>query len=197
MFLTLCVCLQFEMSEDLKLQDGLVKACAQGEVKDIEEWLSKGANINARASDGSTALYWAVYCLKQANAEYLLSRKADPNGTDENGTFPLLLAAYATNRALCELLLKAGADKNMKKSGVRASEAASKDKELAAFIKSWPGAGGATAAKVNAECCANKRCPTLALLYCRPPLLLLQARRSPSSRCVCACFKLCYIRFCN
>ena len=69
--------------------------------------LQYGADPDARASDGQTALMYA--CASPARAGLLLQAGANPNAKDHKGTTPLMVAAAPE---VIVLLLKYRADVN-------------------------------------------------------------------------------------
>lgn len=81
--------------------------------------ISNGLGINAKGSEGRTALHYAVLGKFSAfgNVRALLKRGADPNISDENGDQPLHLAIRIVNDmdgyGLVRLLLDHGADPNV------------------------------------------------------------------------------------
>lgn len=73
--------------------------------------LDAGADANARATTGETALHVAIAEEKQACLEILLAHHADVN-LSTNGITPLIKAITQGNTAIAEQLLKAGARVN-------------------------------------------------------------------------------------
>lgn len=90
----------------------LLAAAAFGDIFRIEDLLNEGADVNARASNGTTALMGAAYGEYPRTAEYLLARGADVNAKSADGLTPLHYAAGAGNTVVVGILLKAGADPN-------------------------------------------------------------------------------------
>jgi uncharacterized protein len=75
--------------------------------------LLKGrADVNARAADGTTALYWAAEKNEIAIGTALVRAGADVNAASRYGVTPLQVACLNGNAAFIELLLKSGADAN-------------------------------------------------------------------------------------
>jgi ankyrin repeat protein len=70
------------------------------------------AGVNARQSDGSTPLAWAVYKDDAATVDLLLKAGAKVTVADDYGETPLTLACANGNLAIVEALFKAGADAN-------------------------------------------------------------------------------------
>jgi ankyrin repeat protein len=68
------------------------------------------ADINARQSDGSTALLWAVYEADADRVSTLLKAGADVSIGNEFGATPLSEAARTGNTRILAMLLKAGAN---------------------------------------------------------------------------------------
>jgi ankyrin repeat protein len=68
------------------------------------------SDVNARLSDGGTALLWAVHEGDVAKAEALIRAGADVTIANDYGATPMMEAAAAGNTALIKMLLDAGAD---------------------------------------------------------------------------------------
>lgn len=75
--------------------------------------IENGANVNAAANDGTTALHLAVSG-PEDSVKALIKANADPNARDRNGNTPLILAAKWENEKKVRMLLRAGADCNIK-----------------------------------------------------------------------------------
>jgi uncharacterized protein len=91
---------------DLRLMD----AVKRRDAKAFETLLKQGAEIDAAAPDGATALAWAVFLDQQDMAEKLIARGAKINTANDYGETPLTLALANGNARLSEELLKGGAD---------------------------------------------------------------------------------------
>ena len=74
--------------------------------------IDRGADVNARAVDGSTPLFYAAEADRAAMMRLLIDRGADPNIPGRKGLRPLAAAAYTGSAGSVELLLKHGADPN-------------------------------------------------------------------------------------
>lgn len=80
--------------------------------KMIDLLVSKGAQVNARASSGATPLYFAVLRDQKDDVQYLLDHGADVNLPDAYGTTILDAALQLQFGSLIPLLLDHGADVN-------------------------------------------------------------------------------------
>ena len=94
----------------------LIKAAKSGDIEKVKVLLAKDANlIQARDSDGSTALHCATWKGQQAMVAFLLSAGAEVNAHNQNehwGTTPLHAAAHANQAAIAKMLIEHGADVN-------------------------------------------------------------------------------------
>ena len=73
--------------------------------------LDQGANIDARTSEGDTALILAGWHTGDPTlVRYLIERGADVDIANDNGDTPLMDAAYLGRTEILELLLASGAD---------------------------------------------------------------------------------------
>lgn len=75
--------------------------------------IENGANVNATANDGTTALHLAVSG-PEDSLKALIKAKANPNAQDNNGNTPLILACKWESEKKVRMLLRAGADFNIK-----------------------------------------------------------------------------------
>ena len=90
----------------------LIDAVKAGDAAAVRSLVAEGADIDAPASDGATALHWAVHHDAAALVDLLLSAGADLDVTNRYGVRPLSLAAENGNGEIVERLLVAGADPN-------------------------------------------------------------------------------------
>ena len=87
----------------------LVDAAQNGDLAAVRSLLKGGADPNATAPDGSTAVHWAVHRDHLAMLNALLDAGAKPGGVTRYRVAPLTLAAQNGNAAIVERLLNAGA----------------------------------------------------------------------------------------
>ena len=80
----------------------------------IEKLLNEGTDINARASNGTTALMGAAYAGYPRTTEYLILRGAQIDAQSTDGLTALHYAAGAGYTEIVGKLLDAGADPNAK-----------------------------------------------------------------------------------
>ena len=84
------------------------------DVKMAEFLLSKGADVNAIGSWGTTPLHQAAQMGLLRHAELYIEHGADLNAQDEKGYTPLHNAVVQSQRSVAKLLLLHGADVNIK-----------------------------------------------------------------------------------
>lgn len=92
--------------------DDLTSAARVGNLDALKTIVASGADIDARQSDGTSALHWAVLGGHHAMVDNLLQNGADANAADRYGTTPLSLAALNGDAVAAEALLTAGANAN-------------------------------------------------------------------------------------
>lgn len=93
--------------------DALIDSARNDDPAAVAALLSKGADVNAREGDGSTALAWAVARSNVVIAELLLKAGANPDLTNELGFGPLSLAITNGSAAIVRMLLEKGANPNV------------------------------------------------------------------------------------
>jgi ankyrin repeat protein len=87
-------------------------AAARGDTAEVESLLAAGADIDARTTDGPTALYLAVQMGYSEAAELLIANGADIEAETLYGNTPLLGALDFLQADMATLLLAQGADPN-------------------------------------------------------------------------------------
>ncbi len=103
------------ISPQEKLNHGLIKAIENNQFKQVEKLLQKGADVNARAKHGYTALMFASEAGLLNIAELLLQKGADVDATYGNGSAALMIAAKYGQAQIIELLIKYKVDIHAKK----------------------------------------------------------------------------------
>ena len=97
----------------IKLNDKeFFRLCNSGNAAQIKEAVTNGANINAKDSDGWTALILAAYDGNNKVAEILVKYGADVNAGDKNGGTALMKAVSKGYNEIVELLLAHEANVN-------------------------------------------------------------------------------------
>jgi ankyrin repeat protein len=95
-----------------------IKAAKKGDIEKLKSLLkSEKALLDARDTDGSTALHCATWKGHREVVIFLLKAGADINTHNNNdhwGTTPLHAAAHANQTVIAQLLIDAGADVNAK-----------------------------------------------------------------------------------
>lgn len=88
----------------------LVVAAKDGDFDTVRTLLTRNANANETARDGSTALLWAVYHSDVKMAQALIAAGANFTTPNHYGVTPLLQAARTGDAPMIAELLKAGAN---------------------------------------------------------------------------------------
>jgi ankyrin repeat protein len=88
----------------------LVAAARSGDLQTVRALITKRANVNEHARDGSTAILWAAYHSSLEMARALIAAGAAVNTPNHYGITPLLQASRSGDASLVAALLKAGAD---------------------------------------------------------------------------------------
>jgi ankyrin repeat protein len=88
----------------------LLQAVQSSHPANIGPLLAAGADPNARAADGSTALIYAAHFGDTASVQALLGAKADPNITNRYGVGPMHEAAQRADATMLRTLMDAGAE---------------------------------------------------------------------------------------
>jgi ankyrin repeat protein len=90
----------------------LIEAAKNQDQKAARTLLTQKVDVNARSSDGSTALLWLAHWNDLDTANLLLSAGADANATNDFRTTPLSEACTNGNSVFVRALLKSGANPN-------------------------------------------------------------------------------------
>lgn len=93
--------------------EALLDAAWGDDTAAVTSLLRRGAPVNAREEDGTTALAWAANRGNAPMVRALLDAGADPNLASEMGIGPLALAVANGQEALVPLLLEKGANPNL------------------------------------------------------------------------------------
>jgi uncharacterized protein len=90
----------------------LPEAARTQDAKAVRSLLSQKADVNARSSDGSTALLWLAHWNDADTADLLLKAGADANTANDFGMTPLSQACTNASFEFVRVLLKSGANPN-------------------------------------------------------------------------------------
>src|ERR1700730_14852470 len=88
----------------------LPEAARTQDAKAVRSLLRQKADVNARSSDGSTALLWLAHWNDAETADLLLRAGADANAANDFRMTPLSQACTNGSAEFVDLLLKAGAN---------------------------------------------------------------------------------------
>jgi ankyrin repeat protein len=91
----------------------LAEAARTQDAKTVRTLLTHKADVNARSSDGSTALLWLAHWNDVETAELLLRAGADANAANDFRMTPLSQACTNGSAEFVRLLLKSGANPNL------------------------------------------------------------------------------------
>jgi ankyrin len=81
--------------------------------KTVRALIEDKVDVNARSSDGSTALLWSAHWNDVTTAELLLRANADANAVNDFGTSPISEACLNGSTAMVQLLLQHRANPNL------------------------------------------------------------------------------------
>jgi ankyrin repeat protein len=124
----------------LSLNKYLNRAAIHKDKLEIRKLLKDGADVNARDSNGVTALIIAARWGRDDICSLLISKGADVNAKTDHGMTPLMAAAYYGHTQTCAFLLEKGADMNeISKNGRNAFMYAvwADKKETAEFLRNY------------------------------------------------------------
>ena len=111
----------------------LMDAASENDLDTMQKEIDGGADLNAKDSDDSMAIHYAVYNDSYEAAELLAQSGSNLDAKDFYGDTPLMIAAMNGNFEIVELLIKNGANKEIKgEEGYTAYEYAEEngDKEI-------------------------------------------------------------------
>ena len=91
----------------------IVEAARKGDRAALRALVQQGADVNARAGDGATALLWASYHDDLESVQLLISKRADVNAANDIGATPLWAASRNGSVEVARALLAAKADPNI------------------------------------------------------------------------------------
>lgn len=94
--------------------EDLCLAIKDVKVKEIDDLINGGVNVNVRGQNGMTPLHYAAKKHNEDIANALIKAGADINIKDQDGRTPLHWAAIERNKGVANALIKAGADVNAK-----------------------------------------------------------------------------------
>ena len=90
----------------------LIDAVRAQDTAEVRALLTRHADVDARADDGSTPLLWAAHWNDLDTAGALVRAHADANAANQFGMTPLSRACTNGSAEMVELLLKGGANPN-------------------------------------------------------------------------------------
>jgi ankyrin repeat protein len=91
----------------------LVDAAKNQDAKAVRTLLNQKVDVNARSSDGSTALLWLAHWNDLDTAQLVLKAGADANAANDFRMTPLSQACTNASAEFVQLLLKSGANPNL------------------------------------------------------------------------------------
>ena len=111
-----------------EIDKDFLEAVKCGNFPEVKSLLGKGADVNARGDDSSTALMVASAHGHRDVVGLLLKKGADVNARTNNGATALMVASVHGNLKIVNLLLANGANVNARmNNGLTAIKAASKN----------------------------------------------------------------------
>jgi ankyrin repeat protein len=131
-------------------EPGVVVAAKAGDTTAVRALIAQKADVNARGTDGTTALHWAVRLGSQPTVDVLIGAGANVNAVNRYGVTPLAVAAKAGHAALIDSLLTAGAE-------IQAAEAGLPEGQTLLMHAARVGSVGALKALLGAGASINAR----------------------------------------
>ena len=90
--------------------DPLHEAAARGDMKEVSRLIAEGADLEAKRTDGATALILAAENGHPGTVTMLLSNGADAEAKHDSGVSALFLASQNGHEEIVDLLLSDGAN---------------------------------------------------------------------------------------
>jgi len=90
------------------LDNNLLKNSKEGNYKEAEKYVKKGANVNVKCDEGNTALMWASYSGHLNIVKLFVKHGADVNAKNNAGYTALMLARAMGHTEISKLLKKYG-----------------------------------------------------------------------------------------
>jgi len=97
----------------ITLETAFVEMAFNGNLRAVQEFVTKGTPVDSTVNDKSTALMWASFNGHTPVAAYLLEQGATVDAKDANGRTALLYASSGPYPATVGLLLRNDADVNV------------------------------------------------------------------------------------
>ena len=98
-----------QMQQD-KLNNKLINAAKNGDIKNVKELLAKGADVGTKNKNGETALHFAAWDGHVDVVKVLIEKGADVDAKDNDGKTALHWAALRGNVEVARVLIEKGAD---------------------------------------------------------------------------------------
>ncbi len=98
---------------NITLEAAFVEMAFTGNLRAVQEFVTKGTPVDSTVNDKSTALMWASFNGHTPVAAYLLEQGATVDAKDANGRTALLYASSGPYPETVGLLLRNGADVNV------------------------------------------------------------------------------------
>ncbi len=97
-----------------ELNDKLIDAVKNGDIKNVRELIENGADVNAKDKNRWTALFWAACSGKFDISTFLIEKGADVDAKNNDGGTALHWAALNEHIDIAKFLIENGADVDAK-----------------------------------------------------------------------------------
>ena len=97
---------------DDRICNDIIKACKDGNTEEVEDLISRGANVNATNEYMVTPIHWASYGGHDSVVDMLLKNGANVNAINDNMNTPLHYASSFGHDSVIDILLNNGANVN-------------------------------------------------------------------------------------